>query len=58
MQSKAVLVLSTAFIFASASTVDAQRSNSGTPFTTTNFDDWSHAWVFGGGLMIPCPTRQ
>jgi hypothetical protein len=22
-------------------------------FTTTNYDDWSHAWVFGGGLMIP-----
>jgi len=20
---------------------------------TTNQDDWSHAWVFGGGLMIP-----
>ena len=20
---------------------------------TTNLDDWSHAWVFGGGLMIP-----
>jgi energy-coupling factor transporter ATP-binding protein EcfA2 len=19
----------------------------------TNFDDWSDAWVFGGGLMIP-----
>jgi hypothetical protein len=27
--------------------------NSGTAFTTTNFDDWSHAWVFGGGVMIP-----
>ncbi|MDQ6771138.1 MAG: hypothetical protein M3Z54_14265 [Gemmatimonadota bacterium] len=21
--------------------------------TTTNYDDWSHAWVFGGGVMIP-----
>jgi hypothetical protein len=21
--------------------------------STTNYDDWSHAWVFGGGLMIP-----
>lgn len=21
--------------------------------STTNQDDWSHAWVFGGGLMIP-----
>jgi len=20
---------------------------------TTNLDDWSHAWVFGGGVMIP-----
>lgn len=24
------------------------------PFAqTTNLDDWSHAWVFGGGVMIP-----
>ena len=22
-------------------------------FSTTNYDDWSRAWVFGGGLMIP-----
>jgi hypothetical protein len=22
-------------------------------FNTTNYDDWSRAWVFGGGLMIP-----
>lgn len=21
--------------------------------STTNYDDWSHAWVFGGGVMIP-----
>jgi hypothetical protein len=21
--------------------------------STTNYDDWSHAWIFGGGLMIP-----
>ena len=21
--------------------------------STTNHDDWSHAWVFGGGVMIP-----
>ena len=27
--------------------------NSGVFATTTNYDDWSHAWVFGGGLMIP-----
>jgi hypothetical protein len=20
---------------------------------TTNLDDWSHAWIFGGGVMIP-----
>ncbi len=22
-------------------------------FRTTNLDDWSHAWLFGGGVMIP-----
>jgi hypothetical protein len=22
-------------------------------FSTTNYDDWSRAWVFGGGVMIP-----
>jgi opacity protein-like surface antigen len=27
--------------------------NSGEFASTTNQDDWSHAWVFGGGLMIP-----
>jgi hypothetical protein len=23
------------------------------PISTTNHSDWSHAWIFGGGLMIP-----
>ncbi|HMG71668.1 MAG TPA: hypothetical protein VK544_11185 [Gemmatimonadaceae bacterium] len=27
--------------------------NSETFASTTNFDDWSHAWIFGGGVMIP-----
>jgi len=27
--------------------------NSESFLQTTNLDDWSHAWVFGGGLMIP-----
>ena len=27
--------------------------NSSADFSTTNYDDWSHAWVFGGGVMIP-----
>lgn len=27
--------------------------NSFAPITTTNHDDWSHAWIFGGGVMIP-----
>jgi len=27
--------------------------NSQSVLNTTNYDDWSHAWVFGGGLMIP-----
>jgi hypothetical protein len=27
--------------------------NSYAAASTTNYDDWSHAWVFGGGLMIP-----
>jgi hypothetical protein len=27
--------------------------NSGSVLSTTNLDDWSHAWIFGGGVMIP-----
>jgi hypothetical protein len=27
--------------------------NSESFIQTTNLDDWSHAWVFGGGVMIP-----
>jgi hypothetical protein len=27
--------------------------NSESFLQTTNLDDWSHAWVFGGGVMIP-----
>lgn len=27
--------------------------NSESFLQTTNLDDWSHAWIFGGGLMIP-----
>lgn len=27
--------------------------NSQSVLNTTNYDDWSHAWVFGGGLIIP-----
>ncbi len=27
--------------------------NSESVLTTTNQDDWSHAWIFGGGLMVP-----
>ncbi len=27
--------------------------NSFQAISTTNNDDWSHAWIFGGGLMIP-----
>lgn len=27
--------------------------NSDDAVSTTNYDDWSHAWVFGGGVMIP-----
>jgi hypothetical protein len=27
--------------------------NSESILQTTNLDDWSHAWVFGGGVMIP-----
>ena len=27
--------------------------NSQTIASTTNQDDWSHAWIFGGGVMIP-----
>ena len=29
------------------------NDNSETIASTTNFDDWSRAWIFGGGLMIP-----
>ncbi|HXI99326.1 MAG TPA: hypothetical protein VNG73_10305 [Gemmatimonadaceae bacterium] len=27
--------------------------NSESVLSTTNLDDWSHAWIFGGGVMIP-----
>jgi hypothetical protein len=27
--------------------------NSDAVLNTTNLDDWSHAWIFGGGVMIP-----
>jgi hypothetical protein len=27
--------------------------NSESFLQTTNLDDWSHAWIFGGGVMIP-----
>jgi hypothetical protein len=27
--------------------------NSESILQTTNLDDWSHAWIFGGGVMIP-----
>jgi hypothetical protein len=27
--------------------------NSESVLQTTNLDDWSHAWIFGGGVMIP-----
>jgi hypothetical protein len=27
--------------------------NSEAVLNTTNLDDWSHAWIFGGGVMIP-----
>jgi len=27
--------------------------NSEEVLNTTNLDDWSHAWIFGGGVMIP-----
>jgi hypothetical protein len=27
--------------------------NSESVLNTTNQDDWSHAWIFGGGLMVP-----
>ncbi len=27
--------------------------NTESVLTTTNQDDWSHAWIFGGGLMVP-----
>jgi len=29
------------------------NNNSQTIASTTNQDDWSHAWIFGGGVMIP-----
>jgi opacity protein-like surface antigen len=29
------------------------NDNSETLASTTNFDDWSRAWIFGGGVMIP-----
>jgi hypothetical protein len=29
------------------------NDNSETIASTTNFDDWSRAWIFGGGVMIP-----
>jgi hypothetical protein len=28
-------------------------NNSESFLQTTNLDDWSHAWIFGGGVMIP-----
>jgi hypothetical protein len=27
--------------------------NSESILQTTNLDDWSHAWIFGGGVLIP-----
>jgi hypothetical protein len=27
--------------------------NSESVLSTTNLDDWSHAWIFGGGVMVP-----
>jgi hypothetical protein len=29
------------------------NDNSETIASTTNFDDWSRAWIFGGGVMVP-----
>jgi hypothetical protein len=35
---------------------ESSISGAGNPeslLSTTNYDDWSHAWIFGGGLVIP-----
>ncbi len=39
--------------FWTESSISGIDDTSGDFASTTNQDDWSHAWVFGGGLMIP-----